>query len=76
MSWQTPEEIETALRKARQLDKVITRPVCTKCEFYDFNEMSDEAYCAAKDYEPIRLYRKHRPNWCPRLKKERIIDDS
>ena len=76
MSWQTPEEIETALRKARQLDKVQTRPVCTKYEFYDFNEMSDEAYCAAKDYEPIRLYKKHRPNWCPRLKKERIVDDS
>lgn len=57
-------------------DKVKTRPVCTKCEFYDFNEMSDEAYCAAKDYKPIRLYRKHRPNWCPRLKKERIVDDS
>lgn len=72
MSWQTREEIEIALRKARQLAEqtlVCARPVCTKCEFYDFNEQSDEAYCAAKDYEPIRLYRKHRPNWCPRLKK-------
>lgn len=48
----------------------VIRPVCVKCKFYDFNEMSDEAYCVAKDYEPIRLYRKHRPNWCPLLKKE------
>ena len=46
-----------------------SRPVCTQCEFYDFNEMSDEAYCMDKDYEPIRLYRKHRPDWCPRLEK-------
>lgn len=44
-----------------------SRPVCTQCEFYDFNEMSDEAYCMDKDYKPIRLYRKHRPDWCPRL---------
>jgi len=72
MSWQSAEEIKIGLRRARQL----ARPVCTKCEFYDFNEQSDEAYCAAKDYEPIRLYRKHRPNWCPRLKKEGIVNDS
>ncbi len=43
------------------------RPVCSRCEFYDFDEMSDEAYCVANDYEEIRLYRKHRPDWCPRL---------
>ena len=30
---------------------------------------SEEAHCAAKDYEPIQLYRKHRLNWCPRLEK-------
>ena len=50
-------------------EREYNRPVCSKCMFYDFNEMSDEAYCAAKDYEPIKLYRKHRPNWCLRLEK-------
>lgn len=72
MSWQSQEEIDIALREVKQLAEqtlVYARPVCTKCEFYDFNEMSDEAYCAAKNYEPIRLYRKHRHNWCPLLQK-------
>lgn len=59
------EEIAAAFKKVKER----SRPVCTQCEFYDFNEMSDEAYCAAKDYEPILLYRKHRPDWCPRLEK-------
>ena len=59
------EEIATAFKKVKEW----SRPVCTQCEFYDFNEMSDEAYCMDKDYEPIRLYRKHRPDWCPRLNK-------
>jgi len=45
------------------------RPRCTACEYYDFNEMSDEGYCSEADYEPVKLYRKHRPNWCPRLNK-------
>jgi len=59
------EEIAMAFKKVKEL----SRPVCTQCEFYDFNEMSDEAYCMDKDYEQIRLYRKHRPDWCPRLEK-------
>jgi len=68
----TTEEISLALRKVKELatmSLVWSRPVCKQCEFYDFNEMSDESYCIAKDYEPIHLYRKHRPDWCPRLNK-------
>lgn len=42
------------------------RPVCRQCEFYDFNE-SYEFCCTAKNYKPIKLDRKHRPDWCPRL---------
>jgi hypothetical protein len=31
--------------------------------------MSDERYCALKDFEPIRLrWHHHRPGWCPLLK--------
>ena len=66
------EEIKSTLIRLKTLGEMSTalaRLVCRECELYDFNEMSDEAYCAANDYEPIRLYRKHRPNWCPRLKK-------
>ena len=59
------EEIATVLKKVKEW----SRPVCTQCESYDFDEMSDEAYCAANDYEEIRIYRKHRPDWCPKLKK-------
>lgn len=71
MSYTSPEEIELALKRVKELATMTlawARPVCTQCEFYDFNEMSDEAYCAAKDYEEIHLYRKHRPDWCPRLR--------
>lgn len=66
------EEIAVALdrvKKIKERSDAFNRPVCSRCEFYDFNEMSDEAYCVAKDYEPIRIYRKHRPEWCPRLNK-------
>lgn len=65
-------DIEKKLREYKWLGEMSTalaRPVCRECELYDFNEISDEAYCAANDYEPIRLYRKHRPDWCPRLKR-------
>ena len=68
----TPEEISLTLREVKILATMTlswSRPVCRQCEFYDFNKMSDESYCIAKDYEPIRLYRKHRPDWCPRLNK-------
>lgn len=68
----TPEEITIALdrvKKIKEQSDAFNRPVCSRCEFYDFNEMSDEAYCVAKDYEQIRIYRKHRPDWCPRLNK-------
>lgn len=68
----TQEEISLALRKVKELATMTltwSRPVCSQCDFYDFNEMSDEAYCVAKDYEQIRVYRKHRPDWCPRLNK-------
>ena len=45
---------------------------CTTCPQVDVNEMSDERYCSAKNYEPIRLrWHKHRPDWCPRLEKNR-----
>jgi hypothetical protein len=45
---------------------------CTKCPHVDANEMSDERYCSIKDYEPIKLrWRKHRPDWCPRVEKNR-----
>lgn len=64
----TDEKALEAFKKAKER-AVWSRPICTQCEFYDFNEMSDEAYCMDKDYEPIRLYRKHRPDWCPRLNK-------
>lgn len=65
-------DIEKKLREYKWLGEMSTalaRPVCRECDLYDFNEMSNEAYCAANDYEPIRLYRKHRPDWCPRLKR-------
>ena len=68
------EEIAVALdrvKKIKERSDAFNRPVCSRCEFYDFNEMSDEAYCVAKDYEPIRIYRKHRPEWCPRLNKQK-----
>jgi hypothetical protein len=43
---------------------------CTTCPYVDVNEMSDERYCSAKDYEPIKLrWHKQRPEWCPRLEK-------
>lgn len=42
---------------------------CTTCPHVDVNEMSDERYCALKDFEPIRLRWHHRrPGWCPLLK--------
>lgn len=42
---------------------------CSRCKYLNINEMSDEMYCKLKDYELIRLgFRKHRPDWCPRLK--------
>lgn len=66
------EEIAVVLdhvKKIKEQSDAFNRPICSRCEFYDLNEMSDEAYCMAKDYEPIRLYRKHRPDWCPRLNK-------
>ncbi len=66
------EEIKSILVQLKHLGQMSTalaRPVCSQCELYDYNEMSDEGYCAAKDYKPINLYRKHRPNWCPRLEK-------
>ena len=45
---------------------------CTTCPHVDVNEMSDERYCSIKDYEPIKLrWYKHRPNWCPRIEKNR-----
>ena len=68
----TPEEIAIALERVKKIKEqsdASNRPVCSRCEFYDFDEMSDEGYCVAKDYEPIYLYRKHRPDWCPRLNK-------
>ena len=49
---------------------------CTTCDHVDVNEMTDERYCSLKDYEPIRLNRhKHRPNWCPKIKKNRRASD-
>ena len=45
---------------------------CTTCPCVDVNEMSDERYCSIKDYKPIKLrLHKHRPDWCPRLEKNR-----
>ena len=44
---------------------------CTKCPNVDVNEMTDERYCSMADYKPIRLWRRRRPNWCPRLKQRR-----
>jgi hypothetical protein len=42
---------------------------CSRCKYLKINEMSDEMYCKLKDYDLIRLgFRKHRPDWCPRLK--------
>ena len=67
-----PEEIAVVLDRVKKIKEqrdAFNKPICSRCEFYDFNEMSDEAYCVAKDYEPIRIYRKHRPDWCPRLNK-------
>lgn len=72
MNSYSDEEIKSTLMRLktlRQMSIAFARPVCSQCELYDYNEMSDEAYCAAKDYEQIRLYRKHRPDWCPRLEK-------
>ena len=66
------EEIKATLIRLKtlgQMSTALARPVCSQCELYDYNEMSGEAYCAAKDYKPIKLYRKHRPDWCPRLEK-------
>jgi hypothetical protein len=38
--------------------------------------MSDERYCSAKDYEPIKLrWHKYRPDWCPKLEKNRRAKD-
>jgi hypothetical protein len=49
---------------------------CTTCPHVDVNEMSDERYCSAKDYEPIKLrWHKYRPDWCPRLEKNRRASD-
>jgi hypothetical protein len=34
--------------------------------------MTDERYCSLKDYAPIKIrWHKHRPDWCPKLKKNR-----
>ena len=42
---------------------------CSSCSHYDFREMTDEGYCDAMDGEPVRLYRKLRPDWCPKILK-------
>lgn len=43
---------------------------CTTCPDVYVNEMSDERFCEKADGEVIRLrWHKHRPEWCPRLKK-------
>ena len=65
------EEIKSIfvrLKTLAQMSTALARPVCSQCELYDYNEMSSEGYCVAKDYEPIKLYRKHRPDWCLRLR--------
>jgi len=49
---------------------------CTTCPHVEVNEMSDERYCSIKDYEPIKLrWHKHRPDWCPRIEKNRRTSD-
>ena len=49
---------------------------CTTCPYVDVNEMSDERYCSAKDYELIKLrWHKQRPDWCPRIEKNRRASD-
>ena len=49
---------------------------CTTCPDIDVNEMTDERYCKKKDYAEIRLrWHKHRPDWCPKIRKERVEDE-
>ena len=49
---------------------------CTTCLHVEVNEMSDERYCSAKDYELIKLrWHKQRPDWCPRIEKNRRAKD-
>lgn len=60
---------EMLMERSARRKRTIIR--CSNCEHYDFNYMSDEGYCAKMDYEPVRIYRKLRPDWCPRLKRDR-----
>lgn len=49
---------------------------CTTCDCVDVNEMTDERYCSINDYEQIKLrYHKYRPDWYPKLKKNRRGSD-
>lgn len=49
---------------------------CTTCDRVDVNEMTDERYCSLKDYAQIKLrWHKYRPDWCPKLKKNRRAKD-
>lgn len=57
--------------------RMINQMCCTKCEYVDVNEMTDERYCSIRDYKQIKLWRKHRPDWCPILtKNKRIKNDN
>ena len=49
---------------------------CRKCSDVDVNEMTDEMYCKLAEYELIRLgWHKHRPDWCPKVSKNRRMAD-
>lgn len=49
---------------------------CTTCDRVDVNEMTDERYCSLNDYAQIKLrWHKYRPDWCPKLKKNRRGSD-
>lgn len=41
--------------------------ICRRCTACEVNEMSDEMYCNAMDGKQIRMRKKRRPDWCPRL---------
>lgn len=49
---------------------------CRKCSDVDVNEMTDEMYCKLAEYELIRLkWCKRRPDWCPKVSKDRRTAD-
>ena len=57
-------------------ERVMNQKCCTTCDRVYVNEMTDERYCSLKDHAQIKLrWHKHRPDWCPKLKKNRRASD-